>query len=172
MPVGVSIGFLIARLLVGGSLAAHGSQKLFGWFGGGGPAGTGTFFENIGFRPGTLFAIAAGLGEFAGGMLTLLGLGGAIGPVLIVLVMLVAIFTVHVSKGFFAAGGGWELPAMNIAAALGIAFAGNGIYSLDSAFALPSPTDGHVWLALACAVVLALLNLVARRPHTTARPPG
>ncbi|MHB8434176.1 MAG: DoxX family protein [Candidatus Tyrphobacter sp.] len=165
MLVSVSVGILIARLLVGGSLAAHGAQKLFGWFGGHGPTGTGAFFEQLGFRPGTLFAVAAGLGEFVGGILTLLGLLGATGPALIVLVMLVAIFTVHISKGFFAASGGWELPAMNIAAVLGIAFATNGIYSLDAVLGVHFLTNpAHVWMALVAAIVLALLSIVARRP--------
>jgi len=161
---GFSVGLLIARLLLGGGLMVHGSQKLFGWFGGHGPSGTGGFFEQLGFRPGVLFAVAAGLGEFVGGLLTLLGLGGALGPVLIVLVMLVAIFTVHISKGFLSSNGGWELPGMNIAAALAIAFAGSGVYALDAVFGLTFlQRINEIWIALAVAVVLALLNVVMRR---------
>lgn len=161
---GFSAGLLIARLLLGGGLMVHGSQKLFGWFGGHGPSGTGGFFEQFGFRPGVLFAVAAGLGEFVGGLLTLLGLGGALGPVLIVLVMLVAIFTVHISKGFLSSNGGWELPGMNIAAAIAIAFAGSGLYSLDGVFGLAFlQGTNQIWIALAVAVVLALLNIVVRR---------
>ena len=160
----MSIAILIARLLLGGSLAAHGAQKLFGWFGGYGPAGTGGFFQTLGFRPGVLFAVAAGLGEFVGGLLTLLGLGGAIGPAIIVMVMVVAIFAVHISKGFFASNGGWELPGMNIAAALAIGFAGNGAYSIDSAVGLNIVTDERqVAYAFVAAVILGLLNLLARR---------
>src|SRR5689334_21517873 len=101
---------LIARVILGLSLAAHGAQKLFGWFGGYGVAGTGGFFENLGFRPGSLFAIAAGLGEAGGGILTALGLFGPAGPALIVLVMTVAILTVHARAGFFATANGLELP--------------------------------------------------------------
>jgi len=63
----VSIALLIARLILGLGLAAHGAQKIFGWFGGYGPKGTGDFFEGIGWRPGVLFAVAAGLGELTGG---------------------------------------------------------------------------------------------------------
>ncbi len=164
MTVAVSIGLLIARLLLGGAFVVHGSQKLFGWFGGGGPAGTGAFFGQLGFRPGPLFAVAAGLGEFLGGALTLLGLGGAVGPALIIMVMIVAIFTVHISKGFLSSNGGWELPGMNIAAALAIAFAGNGLYALDSVFGWTAVTDPRqVWIAIAAAVVAGLLNLTARR---------
>lgn len=164
MTVAVGIGLLIARLLLGGAFVVHGSQKLFGWFGGGGPAGTGAFFGQLGFRPGPLFAVAAGLGEFLGGALTLLGLGGAVGPALIIMVMIVAIFTVHISKGFLSSNGGWELPGMNIAAALAIAFAGNGLYALDSVFGWTAVTDPRqVWIAIAAAVVAGLLNLTARR---------
>lgn len=165
MVIEVSIGILIARLLLGCGLMVHGSQKLFGWFGGYGPAGTGAFFESLGFRPGPLFAVAAGLGEFGGGLLTALGLFGAAGPALIVLVMLVATLTVHISKGFLSSNGGWELPGMNIAAALAIAFAGNGLYSLDGAIGWNVLSDPRqVWIAIAAAVVLALLNVVMRRP--------
>lgn len=161
----MALGLLIARLLLGAALAAHGAQKLFGWFGGSGPSGTGTFFENLGFRPGAMFAIGAGLGEFGGGLLTLLGFLGAAGPALIILVMLVAIFAVHISKGFWAVNGGWELPGMNIAAALAIAFGGSGAYSLDHWLGLRFLTNPTlVWLAIICAIVLAFANLVLRRP--------
>ncbi len=164
MAIAVSIAFLIVRLLLGLGLIAHGSQKLFGWFGGYGLAGTGGFFENLGFRPGTLFALMAGLGETVGGLLTVLGLGGALGPVLIVLVMLVAVVSVHITKGFFISNGGWELNAMIVAAALAIAFAGNGAYSLDSVLNLSFLTDPvQIWYALAAAAIVAALNLLARR---------
>ena len=120
--------------------------------------------ESLGYRPGVLFGVAAGLGECAGGALTFLGLGGAVGPVLIVLVMLVAIFSVHITKGFFTSNGGWELPSMNIAAALAIAFAGNQAYSLDNAFGLSFLTNEvQIWIALGCAVLLAALNVLSRR---------
>ncbi len=162
----MSIALLIVRLILGLSFIAHGTQKLFGWFGGHGPAGTGGFFESLGFRPGVAFALAAGLGETLGGVLTLLGIGGALGPVLIVLVMLTAIGSVHITKGFFASDGGWELNAAYIAAALLVAFAGNGIYSLDNALNLQFLTDPvQIWYALAAAVVVALANVMMRRPN-------
>src|SRR2546422_3738371 len=82
---------LIARLIIGLGLAAHGMQKLLGWFSGYGLKGTAGFFESIGFRPGVLFALAAGLGEVAGGLLTAAGLFGPIGPRLIIHVLVVGI---------------------------------------------------------------------------------
>ena len=94
----------------------------------------------------------------------MLGLGGALGPVIIVIVMLVAIGSVHYDKGYFAANGGWELPAGNIGMALALAFAGNGAYSLDNALGLSFLTDPiQIWYALAAAVIVAALNLVLRR---------
>ena len=72
----MDFGLLVARLVFGITMSAHGAQKLFGWFGGYGISGTGQFFESIGFRPGRVLAIAAGLGEVAGGLLVALGLLG------------------------------------------------------------------------------------------------
>lgn len=156
---------LFIRLVVGLGMAAHGAQKLFGWFGGYGLAGTGGFFEQLGFRPGKMFAFMAGLGETGGGLLMALGLGGALGPAIIVMVMLVAIFTVHISKGFFVSDGGWEYNAVLIAASVAVAYVGSGAFSLDSAlgFTLLSSTQATNILMIS-AIVLAGLNLLARRP--------
>jgi putative oxidoreductase len=164
----VDIALLIVRLIVGLAIAAHGSQKLFGWFGGYGLAGTAGFFESIGFRPGILFVLGAGAGELGGGLLTALGLGGALGPALIVMVMVVAILSVHLPKGFWATDGGYELNAMYVAAALALAFAGSGAVALDRALGINVLTDPtQVWIALGVAVVLALGNVLARRPAST-----
>ncbi len=156
-------GLLIARLILGLGLAAHGAQKLFGWFGGYGLKGTGGFFEGLGFRPGALFAAAAGLGEVGGGLLTAAGFLGPVGQALIIVVMLVGMVTVHWKNGFFAGKNGIELTLMNTGGVLAIAFAGPGAYSLDrvlgtSQFSQPSTT----WVVIAVAVVLAIVNLVVR----------
>jgi len=165
---------LIARLILGLALAAHGAQKLFGWFGGGGLKGTSGFFEGMGWRPGALFAFAAGAGEFGGGLLTAAGLLSPIGPALIMIVMLNAVFAVHWKNGFFAMANGVELPLMNIAGALAIAFGGPGAYSLDALVnfdALSQPATQ--WIVIAAAVVVAVLNLFARRPVAVQQPaPG
>jgi putative oxidoreductase len=160
----MDIAFLIVRIIVGLGIAAHGAQKLFGWFGGYGIAGTGGFFENLGFRPGRLFAAAAGLGEFAG-ILTFLGLGGALGPALSIMVMVTAILVVHLGKGYFTDKGGPELPLLYIAGSLAIAFAGSGAYSLDRVFGITFLAGGNqVWLAVAAAVVVGAANSLMRRP--------
>ena len=80
----MALGLLIIRLVIGLSFAAHGSQKLFGWFGGYGPKGTGGFFESIGIKPGVLMAVLAGLAEIAGGLLFAAGLWTPLGAALIV----------------------------------------------------------------------------------------
>jgi putative oxidoreductase len=160
----MEIAILLARLFLGLALAGHGAQKLFGWFGGYGIKGTGGFFEGLGFKPGTLFAAGAGLGEFGGGLLTALGLGGPIGPALIVMVMLVALITVHWKSGFFAPKG-IELTLMNITGALLLAFVGPGLYSVDAVLGINAAWPESIrWITLAVAVVLALVNVMIRRP--------
>src|ERR1700757_831183 len=100
----VSGGLLIARLVLGLGLAAHGAQKLFGWFGGYGLKGTGGYFEQLGFRPGVPFAVAAGLSEFWGGVLWGLGSFTPFGAAPVLSAMLVAIVSVHLKNGFFPMG--------------------------------------------------------------------
>ncbi len=165
----MSLGLLIARLILGLYLASHGAQKLFGWFGGPGLKGTSGFFEGLGFRPGTLFALAAGCTEFVGGLLTVLGFLGAVGPALIVLVMVEAMFAVHWPNGFYAQSNGIELPIANVAAALAIAFAGPGGISLDRALGISGLSrPGVAWLAVVIAVLLAVATLALRhKPSPT-----
>ena len=166
----MDIALLIVRVVLGLAIARHGAEKLFGWFGGYGVAGTAGFFEQLGWRPGKLFVFGAIAAELGGGLLTVFGLGGPIGPALIVMVMLVAIFSVHFAKGFANTNGGYELNAMYIAAALAPAF-DLGAYSLDRAFgitALHSPAA--VWTTLGVAALLAIANLLARKPAAAAQP--
>jgi putative oxidoreductase len=132
----IDAGLLILRVLVGAAIAAHGAQKLFGWFGGYGLKGTGAFFETIGFRPGVAFATAAGASEFAGGILLALGLFTPVGAAAVLATMLVAMLTVHLKNGFFAAGNGIELPYLFAASALGLAVSGPGALSLDALLGL------------------------------------
>src|SRR5215813_9042331 len=124
MNMSFDVGILIIRVLFGVAMAAHGSQKLFGWFGGYGLKGTGGFFEQLGFRPGVPFAAAAGLSEFGGGVLLALGLFTPFGAAAVLSAMLVAIVSVHLKNGFFAMSNGFELPFLYSVAALGLAFSG------------------------------------------------
>lgn len=168
-PAVLSIGMFAVRLLLGLGLAAHGAQKLFGWFGGYGLEGTAGFFESLGFRPGRAFAALAGLGELGGGLLTAAGLLGPIGPAIMILVMLVAMLAVHRPNGFFASDNGIELPMLFATGALAVAVAGPGVISLDALFGLEALwAPAVVWISLAAAVLLALGNVAMRRPSSDA----
>jgi putative oxidoreductase len=166
----MNAGLLIVRLVLGLGIAAHGAQKLFGWFGGHGLEGTDGFFEKLGFRPGKAFALLAGLGELGGGLLVALGLFGPAGPAIVVLVMIVAAVTVHLEGGFFAASNGIELPLLYAIGVMAIAFAGPGAWSLDAGLGLEEVwTSKNAWFALAAAVLLAARNLVGRRESQNAQ---
>jgi len=122
----VNAPLLLLRVVLGLAFASHGAQKLFGWFGGGGIGGTGRFFESIGFRPGSRFALASGLGEFLGGTLLALGFLGPVGPALMISVMVVAILTFHRGHDFFVYNNGAGLSIVYITGAVSVAFAGPG----------------------------------------------
>ena len=155
---------LLLRLTVAIVIFPHGAQKLFGWFGGYGIAGTGGFLETLGFRPGKTFATAAGLGEFLGGLLLAFGFLGAVGPAIIIAGMIVAMVTVHWKNKFFVATNGIEHPLMYTAVAIGIALTGPGRYSLDAALGNTwLETPRITWILLAIGVVAGLLNLAVRR---------
>lgn len=127
-----STGLLLIRLVVGLTFAGHGVQKLFGWFGGYGPKGTGGWLESIGIRPGVTMAILAGLAELVGGLLFAAGLLTEVGAALIIVVMLVAIAKVHAKNGYWVSSNGIEYPFVLIVVALGVALTGAGDYSLDA----------------------------------------
>jgi putative oxidoreductase len=133
------VGLLILRLTMGGLLAGHGAQKLFGSFGGYGLEGTGGWLESMGLRPGQRWARMAGLSEFGGGVLTALGLLGPVGPIATMGAMGMAAGTVHKGKPIWVTEGGAELPVMNMAAASALALAGPGKLSLDKAMGIKTP---------------------------------
>ena len=129
----MSYGLLLLRVVLGGTLFAHGAQKLFGWFGGHGRQGTAGFFGALGFRNAALMAVMAGLAE-TGGLLLALGFLTPLAAFGIAVVMIVAIATVHWTKGFFAGNGGYEFNLLILASAVALAATGPGRFSIDNAF--------------------------------------
>jgi len=167
----MSVGLLILRLVVGLSLAAHGAQKLFGWFGGYGIAGTGQFFEQLGFRPGRVQAALAGIAEVLGGLFLAAGFLTPAAAATVVAVMLVAAVSVHLKNGFFAPSGGYEYTLVLGAAALALAFTGPGVLSLDHALGIARSGGISGLAALAAGLIGGAVPLLARRtaPASTAQ---
>ena len=137
------LGPLALRIPVGLIFAAHGAQKLFGWFGGYGLEGTGQFFGSIGLNPGYLMALLAGAAEFFGGLALVFGVLVRPAAAALAFTMVIAIFTVHWSKGFFASGGGYEYALALFAASPSSLFSGAGGYSVDAVVGSHSEPPGH-----------------------------
>jgi putative oxidoreductase len=159
----MAIGLLILRLFVGLTLAAHGAQKLFGWFGGYGLAGTGGFLERLGFFPGKRHALFAGLAELVGGLLLALGFATPLAATLIISVMFVAIATVHLKHVFFNHNQGYEYNLTLAVVALSVAIIGAGPLSVDAALGLQDA--GPVWglAALLAGVSGGAVQLAGRK---------
>ena len=166
----MEIGLLLLRVVVGLTLAAHGAQKLFGWFGGYGLDGTGGFMETLGFKPGRRHAFMAGLVEAGGGLFLALGLLTPFAAAAVVAVMLVAAVTVHLKGGFFVTGGGYEYNLVLAAAALAVAFTGPGVLSLDWLFGLE--LQGLTWgaFALLAGIAGGGIQLAGRTQAPALRP--
>jgi putative oxidoreductase len=144
-PATMSLGRLLVRLTIGGTFFVHGTQKLFGWFGGYGPDGTGQFFESAGLRPGRRNALAAGATEAGGGILIGLGLATPLAAAGLTAVMITALRTVVWKEGIKPATGEHEV--LLAAAALALTESGPGAPSLDSALGLER--SGPLWMLAA-----------------------
>ena len=152
----MEIGLLILRIVVGGLFIGHGTQKLFGWFGGPGPEGTGQFFGSLGYPRGKQMAQLAGSAEAIGGLLLFLGLATPLAAAAIIGVMVNAALGVHVSNGVWNEQGGYELPLVFGAAALTLAFTGPGAASLDAAVGVTVAGWGAGLAALVLGLVAGL----------------
>ena len=169
----MSIGLFIVRFIVGALFVGHGTQKLFGWFGGHGPEGTGRFFEQIGYTPGPKMAVLAGMSEAGGGALMMLGFLTPLASAAIVGVM-VATLVVHVPKGLWNTNGGYELPLVYATVAIAIAFTGPGQASIDAVLGWTTSgaaigTAAAAFGGLAGAVILAVragrMQQIAEQPQ-------
>jgi putative oxidoreductase len=158
----MSYGILLLRVLVGLAFVGHGTQKLFGWFGGYGPKGTGGFFASQGYRAGVLMAVAAGLCEAGGGTLLALGLATPLAGVLLATVMINAIGAVTLKKAFML---GSELEIAYLTIAVSLAASGPGRFSIDRAIGWDDNISGVWWgiAALVAALVVSFVTLTLGR---------
>jgi putative oxidoreductase len=149
----MSYGILLLRLVVGVAFVGHGTQKLFGWFGGYGPTGTGGFFASKGYRAPVLMAVAAGLAEAGGGTLLALGFATPLAAVLLATVMINAIAVVTFKKSFML---GSELEIAYLTIAVSLAATGPGRFSIDRAIGWDDNISGVWWGVAALGVALAV----------------
>jgi putative oxidoreductase len=163
----MDVGFLILRVVVGALFAAHGAQKLFGWFGGYGIDGTAGFMGSLRYRNPRMAAIAAGTFEIGAGLFLVAGLLTPLAAAAVIGVMINAIVSVKWSQGLFA---GYELDLLYATSAAALAFTGAGRYSVDSALGwqLAGTTWGLIALGLGGVVALAVLG--SRVPARALRP--
>ena len=158
----MSAGLLVLRLLLAGLLFGHASQKLFGWFRGGGPAGTATMFEAWGFRPGRTMVLLAGTCELLAAVLLVLGLATPLATAIVIGTMTVA-SAPNFAKGLWAHMGGYEVPFVYAGMAFVLALTGPGTHSVDHAAGL----DGHH--GVGWAIVVLAVGLAAAVPPLLAR---
>jgi putative oxidoreductase len=167
----MSYGILLIRIVVGLAFVGHGTQKLFGWFGGGGPKGTGAFFGSKGYRFPVLMAVAAGLCEAGGGTLLALGFVTPLAGALLATVMINAIASVTLKKAFML---GSELELAYLTVAVGLAAIGGGRFSIDRALSLDDDLSG-LWCgvgALGAAAIASFLTLTLGRSQPAVEQPA
>jgi putative oxidoreductase len=168
------IALLGARLAVGAGMAAHGAQKALGMFDGPGPENAGKMMHGLGFRPGKSYAELAAWNEIASGALIAAGLGGPIGPSMLIASMIVAQASVHWPNGFFAQKGGIEVGMLYSAAALSFAASDFGGVSMDAVLGtrekLRDPFFTALVLAGGIAAAIVILNSRDTSPEGPATP--
>ena len=159
----MNLGLLVVRLAVGMLMMGHGAQKLFGSFGGHGPAGTGGFFESLGLTPGRQMAILAGVGELVGGALLALGLLTPLSAALLFAVLLTAAWTAHRAAGIWVAEGGYEYNLVLITGLFALTAVGPGEWSLDNAMGIDANGTGWALAELGAALIAAAGAVVIGR---------
>jgi putative oxidoreductase len=166
----MDLGRLLLRLTVGGTFFVHGTQKLFGWFGGYGPDGTGQFFESLGLRPGKRNAIAAGSTETGCGVLVALGLATPLAAAGLSAVMITALRTAVWNEGFKPATGEHEV--LLAVAALALTDTGPGATSLDSGLGIERRGPGWMLAALGAGAAGSAIAISRGRRRAAAPPPA
>lgn len=161
----VDLALLIIRLVVGLTVAAHGAQKMFGWFGGPGLKGLAGWLGSIRLRPAGLWAFLAAASELGGGLLMALGLFGPVGALGVIAAMAVATIAAHWGK-FFITQGGMEYTLLLILVSLAIVISGPGAYSLDALLNLSFPEPLTSLGGLVLVIVGVALTFGTRAPAT------
>jgi len=172
MSITLSIGLLILRVVGGLTLAAHGSQKLLGWFGGNGVAGTLQMQQRMGFKPAWLWTGFVILGEFGGGLSVAFGFLTPLGAAGIFGAMLMAVIKSHWKNGFFNGKRGIEFPLSLLTIAVAIGVMGPGSYSLDALFRLALPETLLFCVLAAAALLVDIVGLLSSRPPAAAPAEG
>jgi putative oxidoreductase len=168
----MELALLVLRVVIGLLFIGHGTQKLFGWWGGYGIAGTAGFMESLNLRPGRLHAITAGVAETAGGLLIALGLVTPVGSALITAVMVTAIITVHFKNGLWNPDGGYEFLLTVVAAAFALSGVGPGEWSLDNAFNIDMASTGWALIAAGAGLVGGIAAVLQGRAASRAAQTG
>ena len=166
----VASGLLVIRVVVGLIVAAHGAEKLFGWWGGSGMSGWTGAMGRMRLRPALAWAWTSTLSELAGGILFALGFLSPLGSMAIAGSMLVAVALVHLPKGFWVTKGGYEFNLSILAAAVGVALAGPGAYSLDAAIGIRPPEPLTLTVAGFLVVAGVAAALLGRSPRPAEAP--
>jgi putative oxidoreductase len=164
----MSYGLLFLRIVIGGIFFAHGAQKLFGWWGGGGLKGTAGWLGSMGFHAPSLMALLVALAE-SGGLLFALGLLTPLAALGMTSGMLVAIVAVHWKNGFWSSNGGYEFNLALLSAAVTVAATGPGRFSLDRALGWDDNLSGVWWGAAVLGVAIVLASVILG-PLRTAPP--
>jgi putative oxidoreductase len=170
MADSLSLGLLILRLVAGLTIARHGAQKLFGWFGGDGFSETTQLMQAQGFKPASFWTGLGALGEFGGGLSLALGFLTPLGAAAAFAVMLLAVAKFHWKNGFSNARGGFEYPLSLMAVSVALGFTGPGSYSLDALLGIARPAPLLFGVLALAALLVDVIGILISRP-VAATPP-
>jgi putative oxidoreductase len=172
MSIWLGLGLLLLRLVAGLTIAAHGAQKLFGWFGGPGFSGAKGMQERMGLKPPVLWASLVILGELGGGLSLALGLLTPLGAAGVLGAMVMAIVKAHWKNGFWNSKRGLEFPLQLLGAAVTIGFTGPGSYALDALFGIALPTPLLFVILALVALLVDIIGIAISRTATPAAAPA